>query len=315
MSTEPIEIELEPDLPAVPEVEVQLGKEVASDDAAADDLRKQVQDAKDQAAAAIAERRAAEQRATEQAQDAKKARTELEAAKSDVAISQYDVIVNAIEATRTTSKLAKGDYKSAMEAGDYEKAAEAQERLSTAAAEMVQLEGGKRHLEQAAAAEKARPKVEARAEPAGDPVEGYISKFSARSQAFLREHKDYVTDPKLNNRLIAAYHLAMAEDYTPDTDAYFQFLETQMSDKPAIRTEPQQRTTTKMPSAPVTRDAHVSNGNLSGSKVKLSPGEVRAATDGTHVWPTGDKKGQPIGVQEFARRKMQMTNDGYYQNN
>ncbi len=46
--------------------------------------------------------------------------------------------------------------------------------------------------------------------------------------------------------------------------------------------------------------------------VKLTKSEVASATDGTHVWNDGPLKGQPIGLQELARRKSKMAefNDG-----
>ena len=53
--------------------------------------------------------------------------------------------------------------------------------------------------------------------------------------------------------------------------------------------------------------------------MRLSAGEARAATDGTIVWnyddPSGQKrfkKGDPIGVEEFARRKQAMKAQGLY---
>ena len=75
----------------------------------------------------------------------------------------------------------------------------------------------------------------------------------------------------------------------------------------------------KLVSAPVSRDTAVASGNLSNTQVKLTAGEARAATDGTHTWnyddPSGKarfKKGDPIGVQEFARRKKMLTEQGAY---
>jgi hypothetical protein len=59
-----------------------------------------------------------------------------------------------------------------------------------------------------------------------------------------------------------------------------------------------------------------------GPEVRLSKNEVNAANDGTHVWAENDlragrikdksKIGEPIGTQEFARRKYQMMKDGAY---
>ena len=61
--------------------------------------------------------------------------------------------------------------------------------------------------------------------------------------------------------------------------------------------------------------------NGGATEVRLSAAEARSATDGTLVWnyedPTGKgrfKKGEPIGIQEMARRKAALTKDGRYQN-
>ena len=72
-----------------------------------------------------------------------------------------------------------------------------------------------------------------------------------------------------------------------------------------------------MPVAPVQSSPGGTNGG--GPEVRLSRSEALAATDGTHTWnyddPSGQKrfrKGDPIGVQEFARRKHEMTKQGLY---
>ncbi len=72
-----------------------------------------------------------------------------------------------------------------------------------------------------------------------------------------------------------------------------------------------------MPAAPVSRETSPSGGQMTSTKVTLTPGEVANATDGTivHNWndPGGKfKKGDPIGIQEMARRKAKMTADGVY---
>ena len=73
-----------------------------------------------------------------------------------------------------------------------------------------------------------------------------------------------------------------------------------------------------MPVAPVHQSSGGTNGG--GDTVTLTKGEAAAATDGiTHVWnypdPTGKnrwKVGDPIGIQEFARRKREMMRQGVY---
>jgi hypothetical protein len=72
------------------------------------------------------------------------------------------------------------------------------------------------------------------------------------------------------------------------------------------------------PSAPVAPAGNAAGGmNGGGMSVTLTKREATAATDGTHTWSYDDKggkfkKGDPIGLQEFARRKAIMTKEGHY---
>ena len=54
-----------------------------------------------------------------------------------------------------------------------------------------------------------------------------------------------------------------------------------------------------------------------GTEVRLTAGEARAATDGSVVWTYDDPKGKfkkndPVGTQEYARRKLAMQKQGRY---
>ena len=154
-----------------------------------------------------------------------------------------------------------------------------------------------------------------------------ISAASPRAQKWLREHPEYVTDQKLNQKANAAHLNAMAEGFIPDTDAYFDYCERALGmktedPKPSTNgakpeAKPAQVRDKPMVSAPVSRSGVLLDGSLSPSQVVLSAGEQKAATDGTIVWnqdnpKTGAKKGDPIGLKEYARRKSSMTKDGLY---
>jgi hypothetical protein len=71
--------------------------------------------------------------------------------------------------------------------------------------------------------------------------------------------------------------------------------------------------------APVGNSSANGGSPSSGNEVRLSAREAAAATDGTHVHnyddPSGQKKykkGDPIGIQEFARRKKKLQEQGAY---
>jgi hypothetical protein len=197
-------------------------------------------------------------------------------------------------------------------------AAKATSKGQIAAARLVRLDEAKADLE----TRKTEKRTEAPQGPrqADDPVEQYLSQFTERSQRWLRDHKEWISDPKKHARLLSAHHAAVADDYIADTDEYFKQVETILGMNKTAETngasKPQQRRSP--PVAPV--NASGGAGSVSGgNEVRLSKREAEAATDGTLVWnypdPTGQnrwKKGEPIGLQEAARRKLQMQKDGLY---
>lgn len=297
MTDDNIEIEIEADPPIIEQ------DDTKKDDDAVADLKGQLEKMQ----AETAEAKAARQRAEA---DAEAARQEAARARDDIAGTQYDAVTNALDAAKAEEEAAASEYQAAFEAGDAAKLTEAQRKLNRATAKIDRLEAGKAEME--AQAEQAK---KAPARPA-DPAEAYIAKHSPRAQAWLREHRDCVTDGTKNKRLIAAHYEAAAEGHAIDSDAYFDFIEQKLGYK-GDRQDKARTTERRAPGAPVTRDTAVAAGNLTGTKVKLTAGEARAAVDGTHVWNHDDpakgiKKGEPIGTREFARRKAMMTQQGHY---
>jgi hypothetical protein len=261
----------------------------------------------------------------EQTTRADQAERERDAARHDVIDGQYDTIVSGINAAKAEADAAELALTDAHERGDMKAVARAQRMLAQAEAKVVPLEMAKGELE---AARKARPeKREAkqpdRLAPPGDPVEAYLSSRTPASQAWLRQHRDMVTANGPAPKLVAAHWDAVSNNLQADTPEYFAHIEQKLgftqvskrSDKQQDQAAPQRRPSA--PSVPVT----TSGGGLNGGKaeVRLTAGEVRSATDGTLVWNYDDssprklfKKGDPIGVQEMARRKAVMTAEGQY---
>lgn len=276
---------------------------------------------------ADAERQARERSdaAAEQArQETARTREELAKSREEVVESNASAIDNAISAASTEREAAKREYASAMESGDWVKAADAQDKIAGAAARMVRLEEAKTDIETRKAEPKPEPRQEQRPQVPADPVEAAIAGLSPRSQAWLREHKEFVTDPKKNMKANAAHNMAVSEGHIVDSDSYFDFCERflgikedpEVVDPPKLAPRP--KTRTAMPAAPVSRDnSSPTNGSLGGSQVILTPGEQRAATDGSVVWNVTDEKigavkDQPVGLREYARRKAAMTREGRY---
>lgn len=240
------------------------------------------------------------------------------AAQTELVETRKGSIDQGIAAAKADADAAESDYERAMNDGDFKAAARAQRRMASAEATIQRLDGAKEDIEVVKPAGK--PATERRAAPQQvDQVESYISKFTPQSQAWLRNHRDYASDSTKNAKLITAHHVAVDAGLTPDSPEYFEAIETKLGLRQD--TGKQQQQTQRRPIAPTGPVGH-SGGGMNGNapnEVKLTLKEATAADDGTHTWqyddPTGKgrfKKGDPIGRQEFARRKMIMQREGRY---
>lgn len=264
-------------------------------------------------------------RAVVERQRAAAAEQERDATRSEITETRIGTVESGINAAKTEADAAQADYTAAMEAGDWKRAGDAQRRMSKAEATLSRLDEAKTNLE----IEKATPKPEPRREvPAqqADPLEAFISARSAPTQKWLRDHPDEAralalgTDSRRAAKLNAADSDAVAEGYARDTPEYFGHVEKFLGmTKPNGKTNgngTQQPRRASAPVAPVQASGGGSNG---GTEVRLSKKEAASATDGTLVWnyddPSGQKrfkKGDVIGTQEFARRKLAMQQSGQY---
>jgi hypothetical protein len=255
----------------------------------------------------------ANQRARQFEQEATDARSRAEE-------SSRNTIDHGIAAAKAESQAAEEALQSAFDAGNAKGVAEANRRLARAQSDLVLLENSK--VDAPAAPER---RATTAPQPS-DQVEHFISQHTQRTQDWMRAHRDYVTDPQKNTKMIAAHWDAVAAGLAPDSDAYFQHVEKKVGIRKADTEAPnngqQQQTSQRRPTA-ATAPVTATGGGMSGGavEVRLSASEARAATDGTHVWnyddPSGKgrwKKGDVLGVQEFARRKAAMTKEGRYQN-
>lgn len=286
-----IEVEIEAEQPAEPAAASATGEQPPAADPAIEAIKAQVAEHEANLEKERSEKAAAEERA-------RKAEAEAAVAKERVASSEIETLDAATAVVEREKDNAKRALKEAMEKGDFDGVISAQEQLAEHTYALKQLKEGKRALEQRASQRSAAPST--------DPVETYISQFTPRSQNYLRQNIDFVKDPAKNKRLVAAHYEAEAEGLAADSDAYFEFLDAKLKPAAVEKTETRQ-SRRSTPAAPVSRGNDLSSGG-SGSerKVKLTPNEARAATDGTIVWNTGPNKGKPIGVKEYARRKMLM---------
>jgi hypothetical protein len=234
----------------------------------------------------------AERRAKEAAQDAYRA-------KNEVQDSNLHLVTNAIETVKQNADVLKTNYREAMSVGDFDRAAEVQHAMATNAAKLLQLEQGKHAME-------SQPKQTAPEQyRSSDPVEALASQLSPRSADWVRRNPQYVTDPRLYQKMVAAHNLAAADGYAPDTDDYFEQIESTLEinrreapvqeDAMAEAAKPVQRRSSP-PAAPVTRSGNGTGSN--SNRVRLTSDEREMAS--------------MMGMtdQEYAKNKLQLQKEG-----
>lgn len=253
---------------------------------------------------------------------ATKAEAEVSSARAMVIDSQMDSVVAGIDASQAEADAAQTEYVAALEEGNFEKAGKAQRKMSAAESRRALLENAKADLESQPKPTRRAASDEPPPRPAvpTDPVEAYVQGRSPKTSNWLRGHPDFITDPGKNNKLTAGHFDAVAAGIAVDTDEYFQHVEKFIGLKKDAAQPRKEDTPGRRPPS-TTAPVSPSGGGTSGGSqdVKLTKGEAAAAVDGTHVWNYDDqtgqnrfKKGDPIGLQEFAKRKAKMMKDGLY---
>lgn len=290
-------------------------------------LKQQLTELQAETAREKAGREAAERRATNEAQARHAAQAEVAETRTEIAETRLGTVEQGIAAATTEADAAQSEYTTAMEAGDWKKAGDAQRKMAKAESTKVRLEEAKVDLEiQKIAPQRTQQRTEAPQQQV-DPVEAFISGRSAPTAKWLRDHPDDAralatnSDPRRAAKLNAADSDAVAEGFARDTPEYFKHVEsflgiTKTNGKAANGNGQTQRRAASAPVAPVASSA---GGVSGGTEVRLSAGEARSATDGTLIWnyddPSGQKRfkrGDPIGVQEMARRKLALKESGQY---
>lgn len=235
-------------------------------------------------------RKEAEGRAREAAEQANKAYSEVED-------TNLQLVSNAIDTVRRENDILKSHYKEAMSVGDYDRAAEIQESMGSNSAKLLQLENGK-------AAMEARPRQQ-QVPTYSDPVDNFASRLSPRSADWVRKNPQFVTDQRLQQKMIAAHNLAVADGYRPDSDEYFEFVEDTLKMRRQAQNEATSNAESPMssasrpaprpapPAAPVNRSSSPRN-----NTVRLSAAEAETA------------KMFGMTEQEYAKHKLALKREG-----
>lgn len=207
------EIEVQIDEPKEAQQELELVIEnkkeepvaVSSNDEAIAELNRKLEEER-------AARAEAEQRAADAVQKARYATNEIEN-------TNLQLVASAIDQLQREGEILKANLRAAMSNSDFDAAAEIQQSMSTNAARLLQLENGK-------AAMETRPREAENVQKVNsDPVEAFAQQLSPRSAAWVRRNPQCVTNPRLNQKMIAAHNLAIADGYEADSDDYFAFVE------------------------------------------------------------------------------------------
>lgn len=235
----------------------------------------------------------AERRANEAAQVAYRARNEVED-------TNLHLINNAIDTVKRNNEILKAQYRDAMAVGDYDKVAEINDAVNENHAKLRDLAAGKDAMER-------KPRGEAPKPVASNPVEALASQLTPRSAAWVRAHPECATDPRMYNKMLAAHQLALADGIQPDTDEYFESVESTMRISPR-RAEIEQRDDPMVeaakpvarrsapPSAPVTR---------AGTGTGTRPNVVRLTSAEREIASM-----MQMTDQEYAREKMRLQKEG-----
>lgn len=255
MATEDDEIELELEQEELPEVPENEEPEF-------------VKDLKAQLAAEKAARAAAEQKLHQAAR-------EVHHARSEVDDTNLQLVVNAIDTVNRDIDLLKQAHTFAMQNGDFARATEIQSEMSANAAKLLQLENGRQAMESA-------PRKPEPVAPPADPVEAFASQLSRRSADWVRQHPEFVTDPRMNAKMIAAHNLAVADGIPTDTDEYFEAIEQTLKVAPkAAKTETDDQYAAKVvrrrDAAPAAAPSNRGNQSASTNVVRLSAAQREMA--------------------------------------
>jgi hypothetical protein len=246
------------------------------------DLKKQYEHQKRVAEAEREARKQAELFARQQAQQVGYARNEVQD-------SNLKIILNAIDATEQAAATAEREYVDAMNSGDHNRAIKAQRVIAQAESQLLQLQNGRQKLEESlqepvegSVYEQQVPNFEPQIPQ--DPVEMFAERLAPRSAAWLRSHPDAVN--KLN-KLSRAHEDAVEDGITPESDEYFQYIESRLGyagEQQAVAPRevaaaPREASRRSIASAPVTSAASVMSprANASPNTMVLSSDEVEMA--------------------------------------
>lgn len=217
--------------------------------------------------------------------------------------ANYDAISRALEAQQAEVERVQARLQGAYENGDFAAAAKAQTDLNKASIRHTQLEDGKAQMEHRLRNPAQQP------QPQRNEADAQLAGMSTRTQAWLKAHPDAMSDPKRQNQVRAAHFAALAADHTPDSDAYFDFVEQHAGYKTAPGAQaPAQRQRTAQAATPVSGTARApSGGSATPTTIRMSQ-KMRDAARTSGI--TEEKYARQV-AKMVASGEMQYVNGEY----
>lgn len=225
---------------------------------------------------------------------AKEAMEQASLYKNDAADSNMKMIDTAIDTIKRNQEILKQNLRDAVAMGDADAQADILMSIQKTQSDHEKLMYGKQQYE---ATVKAAP---------ADPVEAMASNLTPRSAEWVRAHPEYARDQALTRRMVRAHEDALDEGIRPDTDEYFDYVETRLKVRQApvqqeaalseASTSTSGRRAAAPPAAPVSR-----SGTGTGSRpnvVTLTRAEQEAARD------------MGMTPKEYAENKMALVRAG-----
>lgn len=150
---------------------------------------------------------------------------------AEVQDSNLQLVNTAIDTVTRDNLMNRKLLAEAMAAQDYDKVAEIQDVMSMNNAKLLQLRNGKDALEERAKQAREQPPAPPQGQQHDDPVEAVASQLSPRSASWIRAHPEAVKNAKTYTKMIGLHNVAVADGLKPDTDEYFDYIETNLGYK------------------------------------------------------------------------------------
>ncbi|HEY1879549.1 MAG TPA: hypothetical protein VGG68_06430, partial [Caulobacteraceae bacterium] len=198
----------------------------------------------------------ARRQAEERANQAEHARAQATGATQD---ANVQFLTTALEGVKQTLGVLQANLAEAYATQDFNQAAQIQTEISRTTQRETLIENG---LEQLKTAPREQPRAPP---PPEDQVEAIAGRLTPNAAAWVRAHPNYITDTRLNERLVSAHHVAIAAGLVADSPDYITHVERtlglagQSSPRPGFTEErnsvPETRRTAPS-AAPVSRGAN-----------------------------------------------------------